>query len=130
MRRVEHGQEQRHAGPHAGLDGAEEQAQHVVARRVLHADHRGADDADADDDAREPDGRGELAHGEVRRDFEHDVGDVEEREACGDLVRGEVEAGSQVVAFLRVHGLREADVGAHGGAQEVEEPEGRDDSEV
>ena len=46
------------------------------------------------------------------------------------MVRGEVEHGAQVVACVFVHGLREADVRADRGAEEVEDPEGGDYSVV
>ena len=43
---------------------------------------------------------------------------------------GEVEDGAEVVVGFDVHGLREADVRADGGAEEVEDPEGGDYAEV
>lgn len=45
-------------------------------------------------------------------------------------MRGEVEHGAEVVTRVFVHGLGEADVGADGGAEEVEDPEGGDDAVV
>lgn len=45
-------------------------------------------------------------------------------------MRREVQDGAQVVADVRVHRLREADIGADRGAEEVERPEGGDDAAV
>ena len=70
--------------------------------------------------------RPQARHDEIRRQVKHHIAHVEQRQTCRDLVRGEVEHGAQVVACVFVHGLREADVGADRGAEEVEDPEGGD----
>ena len=70
--------------------------------------------------------RPQARHDEIRRQVKHHIAHVEQRQTCRDLVRGEVEHGAQVVACVFVHGLREADVRADRGAEEVEDPEGGD----
>lgn len=69
-------------------------------------------------------------HDQVRRQVEDDVADVEQRQTRRDLVRRQVQDGAQVVAHVRVHRLREPDVGADRRAQEVQRPEGGDDAAV
>lgn len=102
----------------------------LQAPRGAHSSHTSADDADAEHDAAHPHVRAELGHGEVGRDLEDHIADVEQGQAGGDLVRREVQDGGEVVAGGGVHGLGEADVGADGRAEEVEGPEGGDDAPV
>lgn len=70
--------------------------------------------------------RSQARHDQIRRQIEHHVAYIEQRQARGDLVRRCAQHGAQVVARVFVHGLREPDVRADRGAQEVEDPEGRD----
>lgn len=70
--------------------------------------------------------RSQARHDQIRRQIEHHVAHVEQRQARGDLVRRCAQHGAQVVARVFVHGLREPDVRADRGAQEVEDPEGGD----
>jgi hypothetical protein len=130
LRRVKERQEERHTRPHAGLDRAQEETQGIISGGIRHAHHGGPDDADADDDAGEPGRGGQFTHGQIGRHFQHDIGDVEEGQTGGDLVRGDVEVSAQVVAGGEVHRLGQADVGSDGAAEEIEQPEGRDDAEV
>lgn len=72
----------------------------------------------------------EFSHDQVGRDLEDDIADVEQGEARGDLVRGEIQHRAQVMPLIRVHGLREADIRADCGAEEVQDPECGDDAKV
>lgn len=67
--------------------------------------------------------RPQSRHHQIRRQIKHDIAHVEQCQARGDLVRRGVQDRAEVVALRLVHGLRKADVGADGGAEEVEDPE-------
>lgn len=123
-RRVEEGEVVGHAGPHAGNDGAEQETQELEAPGGAHGGEAHADEADGGDDARHPHARREARHEQVGGAVEDDVGDVEEGQRSGGIARGQVQDLHEVVALGGVHGLGEADVGADGGAEEVEDPEG------
>lgn len=70
--------------------------------------------------------RTKFRHDQIRRQIKHHIAHVEQREASRDLVRGRIQHSTQVVSGIFIHGLREADVGADCGAEEVEDPEGGD----
>lgn len=129
-RRVEQRQVVGHAGPHAGRDDAEEEAQQLDAPGGLGGGEAGADDADGGDDAGHPHAGAQTAHDEVGRKVEEDVGHVEEGEGRRRVAGCEAEDRHEVVLDVLVHGLGDADVGADGRAEEVEDPEGRDDAHV
>lgn len=140
--RVEEGQVEGHAGPHAGDDRTKKEPQEPVtwlargprkyrrrefdilgAPRVLNGGEAGPDDASGHDDPGHPRAGTNPAHDEVARKVKDDVRDVEQGECQGDIARRHAEHGDQVVADVLVHGLGDADVGADGGAEEVEKPE-------
>lgn len=123
-RGVEQGQIVAHAGPHAGDDDAQQEAEQLHAPGGAHSGEAHADQADGEDDAGHPDARGQAAHDEVGRAVEEHIGDVEEGQGGGGVAGGEVQHLPQVVALVRVHGLGETDVGADGAAEEVQDPEG------
>lgn len=124
LRRVEEGEVVAHAGPHAGDDDAEQEAQELQGPGGAGGGGAHAQEADGGDDAGHPDARGEARHEEVGGAVEEHVRDIEEGEGGGGVVGREVEDLHEVVALGGVHGLREADVGADGGAEEVQDPEG------
>lgn len=70
--------------------------------------------------------RTESRHDQIRRQIKHHIAHVEQRETGRDLVRCRIQHSAQVVSGIFVHGLREADVGADCGAEEVEDPKGGD----
>ncbi|TPX13975.1 uncharacterized protein E0L32_005675 [Thyridium curvatum] len=129
-RRVEEGQVVRHAGPHAGDDDAQQEAQELEAPGGLDGGEAHADDADGEDDAGHPDARAEAAHDEVGGEVKEHVRDVEERQGRRGVLGRQVQHRHEVVLDVGVHGLRDADVGPDGRAEEVQHPERRDDAQV
>ena len=77
-RRVPVGEVQDDAGEEAGLEGAEQEAQHVELRRRLHEHHAGGDDAPADHDAQQRLARADLLQHQVARHLEQEVADEED----------------------------------------------------
>lgn len=67
--------------------------------------------------------RAESRHDQIRRQIKHHIAHVEQCEARRDLVRCRIQHSAQVVSGIFVHGLREANIGADCGAEEVEDPE-------
>ena len=72
----------------------------------------------------------QSGHDQVGWEVEDNIANVEKGQTGGDLVRRAVEDRAQIVAGIGVHGLRETDIGAHSGAEEVEDPERGNDSVV
>ncbi|PNY25928.1 Uncharacterized protein TCAP_04124 [Tolypocladium capitatum] len=122
-RRVEERQVKCHARPHARNHQAQQEAQKLDAPGVLDGCEAGPDEARGKDDPRHPDPGAQLAHYEVGREVEYDVGDVEEREGRGDVLGREAKHRHEIVAHVLVHRLGDANVGADGRAEKVEDPE-------
>lgn len=123
-RGVEQSQVVAHAGPHAGDDDAEQEAQQLHGPGGAHGGEAHAYEADGEDDAGHPDTGAEPAHDEVGGAVEDDIRDVEQGQGGGGVARCQVQDRHEVMALGDVHGLGEPDVGADGGAEEVEDPEG------
>ena len=94
------------------------QAPCVLDGRKTDANH-----PDGKDYARHPHPGAQPAHDKIGRTVEDDVGDIEQRQRRGDVSRGEAQDRDQVMVDVGVHGLRQADIGADGGAEEVQDPE-------
>lgn len=72
----------------------------------------------------------EPGHDQVRRQIKNHIADVEQGQTCGDLLRGDIQHGAQVMPDLCVHRLRQTDIGSHRRAEKVEDPEGWEDPSV
>lgn len=89
----------------------------------LHCCHTAPDDANSNHNSAHPDARTQSCHDEIGWQVEYNVADVEQRQACGDLFRRQMELRSEVMLLLQVHSLCQADAGPDCRAQKVESPE-------
>ena len=106
------------AGQEPGFGDAEQEAQHVEARRALHEQHRDRQHAPRDHDARDPEPRADAREDQVARHLEQRVAD--EEHARAESVDGGAEP--EIAVHLQ---RREADVHAVDPRDDVEQQQER-----
>lgn len=85
----------------------------------MHGSKARADNTGGEDDAGHPNARAELAHDQVGRKVEDDIGHVKESQCGRDVSGAQSEDCDEIMVLVNVHGLSNTDVGANGGAEEV-----------
>lgn len=74
------------------------------------------------DNSGHPDSRTELAHHEVGRKVEDDVGNIKEGKCRGNVLGAQAENRFEVMLLVAVHRLRNANVGPDCRTKEVQDP--------
>ena len=108
-RRVPEGQVQDDAGEEAGLEGAEQEAQHVELHRRGHEHHARGDDAPAEHDSQQRLARADLLEHQIAGHFEEEVAD--EEDAGAQAVDGVAEGQRLLHLQLRVADVDAVEVG-------------------